>query len=63
MPNKLGVHESIELHELVSFKSLCLTKATIMQGLVSDENLKNLMQQDATMHERHLKELNNHLNQ
>ncbi|WP_112181971.1 MULTISPECIES: hypothetical protein [Paraliobacillus] len=58
---QLGMHETLEVHELITFKSLCLTKASIMQGLVMDENLKDLMKQDATMHVRHLEDLEKHL--
>ncbi|WP_077622286.1 hypothetical protein [Sediminibacillus massiliensis] len=61
MADKLGLHEQLELHELVTFKSLCLTKATIMQGLVTDQQLKNIMQQDANMHTRHLEDLKGYL--
>ncbi|WP_054635383.1 hypothetical protein [Thalassobacillus sp. C254] len=43
---KLGVHEAAELHELVMFKNLCLTKSSTMQGLVNDNELQTLMQQD-----------------
>ncbi|MBU8907891.1 hypothetical protein [Desertibacillus haloalkaliphilus] len=62
MREKLGVHETLELHELLTFKSLCLTKASVMQGLVSDENLKELMQQDVTMATQQVEELKKHLN-
>ncbi|WP_019416267.1 hypothetical protein [Paenisporosarcina sp. TG20] len=61
MRENLGVHESLELHELLTFKSLCLTKSFIMQGLVKDEKLKEIMQQDVNMSSRHLKELKKHL--
>ncbi|WP_088105464.1 hypothetical protein [Halalkalibacter urbisdiaboli] len=61
MRENLGVHETLELHELVTFKSLCLTKAAVMQGLVTDENLKTIMQQNADMHTRHIQQLQNHL--
>lgn len=44
--NKLGVHETLEMHELLTFKNLCLTKSTSMMGLVQDPQLKSLMQQD-----------------
>ncbi|UTR16810.1 hypothetical protein MM221_09980 [Salipaludibacillus sp. LMS25] len=57
MPQNIGVHESLELHELMTFKSLCLTKATVMQGLVSDNELKTIMQEDVTASKRHLADL------
>ncbi|MFC7061511.1 hypothetical protein ACFQIC_06505 [Halobacillus seohaensis] len=61
MREKLGMHELLELHELVTFKSLCLTKALIMQKLVTDGELKAIMQQDVTMTSRHIEDLKNHL--
>lgn len=61
MHQNLGVHETLELHELVTFKSLCLTKASLMQGLVTDPALKEIMQYDVTMTSGHLEELKKHL--
>jgi similar to spore coat protein len=61
MRENLGVHESLELHELVTFKSLCLTKVSIMQGLVTDPKLKEIMQQDVGMTSQHIEELKDHL--
>ncbi|MBP3952233.1 hypothetical protein [Bacillus suaedae] len=61
MREELGVHERLEVHELMMFKSLCLTKASVMKGLVTDERLKTLMQQDTEMHMRHLEDLRSHL--
>ncbi|GAE24389.1 spore coat protein F [Halalkalibacter wakoensis JCM 9140] len=61
MNENLGIHETLELHELLTFKSLCLTKASIMQGLVTDETLKSIMQKDVVMHNKHLEQLKNHL--
>ncbi|MED0665086.1 spore gernimation protein GerQ [Bacillus badius] len=43
---KLAVHESLDLHEVINFKTLCLAKSKLMQGLVFDQDLKRLMQQD-----------------
>lgn len=55
--NRYGVHETLELHELTAFKTLCLTKSKTMQALVSDAELKTLMQQDVQMSTRQLQEL------
>nr|WP_035664527.1 hypothetical protein [Halalkalibacter akibai] len=46
MQKTLGVHESLELHELLTFKNLCLTKATTMKAIVNCEQLQSLMEQD-----------------
>ncbi|MGE1164424.1 hypothetical protein ABES08_11640 [Peribacillus simplex] len=43
---KLGLHETLELHEILNFKSLCLSKSSIMNGLVRDTELKNILLQD-----------------
>lgn len=43
---KLAVHETMELHELLTFKTVCMTKSKTMQNLVNDDDLKKLMQTD-----------------
>jgi similar to spore coat protein len=53
-----GLHETLELHEIATFKSLCMTKAKTMQALVSDNNLKQILQQDIQLSTRQLQELN-----
>jgi similar to spore coat protein len=42
----LAAHESLEVHEALNFKTLCLFKSKMMQGLVFDQQLKALMQKD-----------------
>ncbi|PLR76340.1 hypothetical protein CU633_16525 [Bacillus sp. V3-13] len=44
----MGVHESLELHELLMFKNVCSTKSSTMTGLVEDEKLKNLLSKDVS---------------
>jgi len=44
----LAPHETYELHELLTFKNLCLTKAATMSGLAQDQELKNILQGDVT---------------
>lgn len=46
---KLGVHEKLELHELLTFKTTCLTKAQTMIPLVSDTNLKTFCSRMSTV--------------
>lgn|GEM_PF-405391 len=43
---ELAPHESLEIHEILNFKTLCLAKSKLMQGLVFDQDLKALMQKD-----------------
>jgi hypothetical protein len=33
----LATHETLEMHELLAFKNVCLTKSQTMQALVKDE--------------------------
>jgi len=61
MRENKGIHEKLELHELLTFKSLCLTKAATMQALISDPQLKEIMKQDVNMHSKHIPELQHHL--
>jgi similar to spore coat protein len=47
MPRNLGLHESLELHELLTFKNTCLTKSTTMGTLAQDAVLQEILNQDA----------------
>jgi similar to spore coat protein len=44
--NYMGLHETHEIHELLVFKNLCLTKSTLMSGFVQDEQLKTILSAD-----------------
>lgn len=58
MPQQgIAPHESIELHEILTFKNICLTKSVTMSALVSDFELKTILQNDAATTEKHIKEL------
>ncbi len=46
MTQYLGLHETLELHELLTFKNLSLTKAFTMSGLVRDPALKEILLAD-----------------
>lgn len=54
---KIAPHESFDLHELLTFKNVCATKASIMSGLAGDSELKTLLQQDFTASRQHIQEL------
>lgn len=43
---RLAAHEALDLHEVLNFKTLCLAKSKLMQGLVFDQDLKALMEKD-----------------
>ncbi|BAH41777.1 MULTISPECIES: hypothetical protein [Bacillales] len=52
-----GLHEQLELHEIATFKTICMTKSKTMQGLVSDETLRQLLADDVLVSTRQLQEL------
>ena len=53
----LTINESIQLHEILTFKNLCLTKSITMSPLVSDDELKSIIQQEITVSKTHIEEL------
>lgn len=57
MAKLLGMHETLDLHELLTFKNLCLTKSTTMGALVQDEELKTILENDAAIGQRHIEQL------
>ncbi|GAB1531791.1 MULTISPECIES: hypothetical protein [Brevibacillus] len=52
-----GLHEQLELHEIATFKTICMTKSKTMQGLVADETLRQLLADDVLVSTRQLQEL------
>ncbi len=57
MDTKYGLHETLELHELTVFKTVCMTKSKTMQALVEDNDLKNILQRDVRMSTGQIQEL------
>lgn len=54
---ELAYHESVDTHEILNFKTICLLKSKMMQGLVFDQELRALMQKDVEQSIAHIKEL------
>jgi similar to spore coat protein len=52
-----ALHETLEVHEIAAFKTVCLTKAKTMKLLVSDPALKEILLQDVEVSTRQLQEL------
>jgi similar to spore coat protein len=57
MPKYLGLHETLDLHELLTFKNLCLTKATTMSALAQDDELRAILANDVTTGTAHIQQL------
>ncbi|OZB98460.1 spore gernimation protein GerQ [Paenibacillus sp. XY044] len=53
----LAPHESLDLHEVLNFKTLCAAKSKLMQGIVFDQELKALMQKDVEQSTQAITEL------
>ncbi|MCQ6563499.1 MULTISPECIES: hypothetical protein [Paenibacillus] len=57
-----ALHETLEVHEMAAFKTVCLTKSKTMQALVSDPALKQILQRDVELTTRQLQELGGIMN-
>lgn len=44
--DRLAYHETVDLHEVLNFKTVCLMKSKMMQGLVLNQELSALMEKD-----------------
>ncbi|MCX7923998.1 MAG: spore coat protein [Clostridia bacterium] len=56
---RIAPHETFELHEILTFKNVCATKSSAMAALVKDEELKALLQEDFTISQGQIIELQN----
>ena len=57
MTKFLGLHETLDVHEILSFKNLCLTKATAMSVLAQDEELRAILSNDVATGIQHIQQL------
>ena len=55
--NGLGIHETVELHEILTFKNLCLTKTVTMNKLAQDEELKRILSEDSAKTREQIRQL------
>ncbi|MCU9615057.1 spore coat protein [Caldibacillus lycopersici] len=55
--DSLAFHESMDTHEILNFKTVCLLKSKLMQGVVFDQELKALMEKDVNQSIQAIKEL------
>jgi similar to spore coat protein len=53
----LALHETMESHELLNFKTVCLLRSKLMQGLCFDNELKALMEKDVQQSIKDVNEL------
>lgn len=44
--SELAMHEKLEVHEVLLFKTSCVKKGTAMLELVEDKDLKKILEED-----------------
>lgn len=54
---QLAPHETMEVHELLNFKTTAVMKAKFLQGVVFDQKIKQLMEKDVETSVRQIREL------
>ncbi|BCJ99600.1 spore coat protein [Anaerocolumna chitinilytica] len=59
----LAPNETIQLHEIMTIRNLSLTKIITMSPLVSDKELKNILKNNISASQQHIKELRGYLEQ
>lgn len=52
-----ALHEMLEVHEMAAFKTVCMTKSKTMQALVTDPELKRILQEDVQLLQQQLQAL------
>ncbi|MCM0647802.1 spore coat protein [Clostridium swellfunianum] len=53
----LALHETLQIHELLNFKTVCMATAKAMEGVVFDQDLKALFEKDVQQSLPAVKEL------
>lgn len=53
----LAAHEALEIHELLSAKTVCAGKAAAMRDIVGCEQLRGLLQQDLQASKQQIRDL------
>ncbi|WP_053217234.1 hypothetical protein [Virgibacillus senegalensis] len=55
--NKLALHETLEVHEILTLKQSTILKAYAMKSLVEDDTLKQMLDNEVSRSEKAMKEL------
>lgn len=42
----LGLNETMQVHEMLNLKTICMTTSKMMEGVVFDQQLKGLLEKD-----------------
>ena len=44
--HNLALNETMQVHEMLNFKTVCMTTSKMMEGVVFDQDLKALLEKD-----------------
>ena len=44
--DKLAPNETMQVHEMLNFKTICMSTSKMMEGVVFDQDLKALLERD-----------------
>ncbi|OMP66365.1 spore coat protein [Domibacillus epiphyticus] len=61
MAKKLAMHETLEVHEVLLFKTSCITKSMAIADQVEDRKLKKMLQEDIKSSKKAIKDLRTNL--
>ena len=53
----LAPHETMQVHEMLNFKTVCMTTYKLMEGVVFDQELKALLEKDVQQSIKDIKTL------
>lgn len=54
---ELALHEQLEVHEVLIFKTNCVTKGKLFVDLVQDAKLKEILEEDLELSVKAIKDL------
>ncbi|ERI90092.1 hypothetical protein HMPREF1982_04359 [Clostridiales bacterium oral taxon 876 str. F0540] len=55
----LAPNETMQIHEMLNFKTICMTTSKMMEGVVFDQELKALLEKDVQQSITSIVELQN----
>jgi similar to spore coat protein len=53
----MAPHETMQVHEMMNFKTVCMTTSKLMEGVVFDQELKALLEKDVQQSIKDIKDL------
>ena len=56
MAKQLAMHEKLEVHEVMTFKTACVAKNKVFSGLVKDPELKAILEEDLELSKKAIKD-------